>query len=1291
MPPKSIQKEFLCRGMALSLPPDAKAELKHKYLQNIRVTSDGVLESRPRLQDFLDLGASSDLVHSIRKLIDKASGNSNYIIGAGEKLFSGNVSPLNEIANGFSGRPLSIVNFRPEEAIETYAYISDENKMLKLSANDVLAGIGLDAPTKPVGYTFEGTARKVLDAITAATEPTWTVTNGAKSVITRINTTISQVIADGVLPNFVSIIPTTFNSAIQPGAILTIDSNDEYVESVIPTGLAAGVTTIAGISYEAGTSGICHITLGTPVTEIYRNSILLLNASEYVRVLEVTKGNDGIPVIKTSTTGTFAVGNSVQGFASFRIETSNTYTAGDVIFADALKDTIAAASISDLTKVANYDLTFADGEPLSENSIVHISLRASNPSNISEIQIQIAFDTGFLDYIYYAVSPNFLTSNVSQEATAPVTLQSALQKTDILNAARFRELNPRMMYGVDSLYEQYGYYPEQYNQIASRDTSETALGSLAWSEIAIPISKFTRVGSDPSKSRKDIKAIRVSINALDAVEVTIDSIWVGGASGLDSVGSSEQALLPYNYVYRFRHPATKNISNWSPPIREGLLVKRSGITISIPANALPVDYKVDIARIGGQVNDFRMLASIFNDGSTFTDNISDDLIVDNQAIARASTEFSIGDFDYFRPFAILDTPKSGICNVVGTELTVTSGDNLDLSYPRGTQILVDGNLTSFYSNPSSATKVSLEKNLDTLIGVKFEIREPLLTGKPLPIMAGTYKGVIFGAGDVNAAGTVYWLDPNSPDTMSDVNKIEVSTPSEPIMAIVIYDDFVFIYTTKRSYTLTAFNSNGYLDFSPRENANSGGIISRYGVCVARAAIYQLSDDGIYRSEGVGNPQSITDTDLHSLFPHNGIAPQAISINGAIFYPPDYSHIDDMRLYSTEDHIFWRFLDIEGKYVCLVYDTRLEGWVSLDTFSDNIVGAIYKEEDEDSITILVGQEGIVKQYGDGSSDDDEILSAVVPFTEDLGDFRSLKQFYEIAIDAIVGDSPIGNALTIRTRLNNLDIVIPDFIFPDNTNRDIVIQNINNGQGQIARNISQLLFWPLDAGTKLYRESIYYTPYNAEIITNKNQEFGDDLMYDKFWQGIIIDADTFGEDKELKFYDDDMILKATITINHSERKIKSYSFDIPFISHKITRGSTDNIEWVPYKEQYVFDREPELAKVWESQFTSFGANGFKQLKSPTISVASTSDVILKLTLDNETLPDYTIPNTGGVKKSYEFHIAPRKWRLLKLRLESTSPFRFYKNDLEINIREWNSQNDFQAIKPFGTSDNETGVQI
>lgn len=1307
---KNYQKEFACKGMALSLPIDANpntliktgnafvnsgSDFKHKFLQNIRVTSDGIIESRPRLTNVFDITGSTSDVHSIKKLTDKASGNINYIVGSGTNINTGNASPLAIKSTGYSGLPLSIVDFRPDASIEAYAYIADKNKICKISASNIISEIGITAPTQALTWQVAEPAKKILANITAANYTDWTVTNGVTASESRINTTVDVYLADAVLPNFVSIIPTAFTSDIQAGAILTINGTDKIVEDVIASGLGVGVATIAAISYESGTTGNCSITLSSPVTEIFRNSLLLLNGTEWVRCIDIVRGANDIPVVKTSTIGTFAAGNTISGSPSFRVYATASFAHGNTIVAEDLKNSVTAAGISNLTLNGTFDLSTANGLPLDDSALFHCSLKVSNPADITEIQVQFAFDTGYVDYYYYSINPNFLTSSANQSISSVAAIQQALQRQQILQEQARQSAQLHL----------YGRHPELDNSgldifsgdslgggIGGSAVTQTNLGSNVWTEVIVPFNKFTRVGADDSKSRNNVASLRVSISALNPVVVSIDSIWVGGASGIDSSSATATSLLDYNYVWRYRDPTTRAISNWSPPLRNGLQVKKDRIKLTIPTNANPVTWKIDIARIGGTINDFRILASILNDSSTFTDNIADNIIAPNDTAARNSSEFSIGDFDFFKPFAVLDTPKLGTCNIIGTELSITAGDTLDVSYPRGTEISVDGRLTSFYSNPSSTTKVSLEDNLGTLTGVKFEIKEPLLTGKPLPIIAGPFgegfEGlVIFGAGYTNAPGTLYWLDPESPDTMSDLNSREITSPTEPIMNIVIYDSYAFAYTTKRSFTISpSQDSNGLLTFIARENANSKGLFARKGICVSRQYIYQIFDDGIYRSEGVGNPVSITDADMHGLFPHNGLLPKVITFVDKTIYPPDFTKPDEMFLTSTEDHIFWRFVDTNNNQACLVFDTRLEGWISYDTFINNKVGVVYKVEGEGETDILVGQIGKVAKFSSAASTEDTLQSIVTTFADDLGDFRFLKQWSELIVNA-----KNGTGLTVLTSIDNGTNIVATTNLAANALRDLNIINLNSGVGFKSKNLCNEYVWSLSAGVELYKEALYFLPLGDVIVDRRTDlAIDEDTLRDKFWQGVIIEADTFAQDKTLIFLDDFELPQAILVINHGNRRVASYSFDRPFIAHKIYCSSFDGLPWIPYLIQYKFDVEPELAKVWQSQITSFGLNGFKQIKLPRITISSITDVILTVNFDGE-LITYTIPSTGGDKLRYDFTIAARKWKLISFRLESSSGFRLYKDDSEIQIREWNSQSDFQVIKPFGDDSNKTEVRI
>src|SRR5689334_21177646 len=118
---KVDSQKMICNGMVLNLAVDLKPAGKFNFLQNIRINTEGVLESRPRISAFLSLSpAIDDVPHTIKTIINKINGGINRIVGIDTEIYTGNGAVLVPKVTGFSGNPLSIVDFRPEEAIESH-------------------------------------------------------------------------------------------------------------------------------------------------------------------------------------------------------------------------------------------------------------------------------------------------------------------------------------------------------------------------------------------------------------------------------------------------------------------------------------------------------------------------------------------------------------------------------------------------------------------------------------------------------------------------------------------------------------------------------------------------------------------------------------------------------------------------------------------------------------------------------------------------------------------------------------------------------------------------------------------------------------------------------------------------------------------------------------------------------------------------------------------------------------------------------------------------------------------
>lgn len=1298
--------KFLCDGFVLSVANDLPVKGKMNLLQNTRIYTEGILESRPFLDSYLTLTGEPALVpHSIKAILNKANTTFNRIAGAGTKLFTGNGVALAQKSTGFSGKPLSIVDFRPEQSVESYAYIADENKFVKISVSDTLSDVGITSPPKPVVWKIGAPNRKVVDKIDTGSGAAWnniTGTAGAPTEINRVNTTITKYLADGTLPNFASIVPASFTPDIQKDAIVTLNaSEDVIVEQVLPAALNTGVATITKIVYDSGSTGACTIVLSVSSPLIVRDSILLLGGTEYVRVTDVTRDGNNIPSIRTSTVGTFAATNTVSGAASFRFYATVGYAAGNTITGKYIKTAISVAGISSITRTFNTDLLNTGTKPLTLDDIFHISLLISSIANITEIQIQLNISstgTAFEEnYYFFSITPNFFTGLADQTSSALSVLQQAQQRNALLQ-------QQRQIFDVKfspNLREDYLRDPGDEIPSLGNNLDQTALGDLQWTEVEIPLKEFKRVGTDNSRSLKDVNAIRISVNASAAVDVSIDSLWVGGADGLETIS---QGFLPYNYVWRLRDPATRTRSNWSPPLRDGIKISRGRIVLTFPdafAN-YSHNFKIDIARFGGSLNEFLIVGSIANDNSEYTDTSSDRIIADNDLAGRYAGQGSENAvFDFFKPFAILDTPKKGTCAVTGTTWKWTTGDKLNITYPRGVQIVINGIANKFYTNPSDTETVELERDMGALTGVAFEIEAPLLTGQPLPVIAGpigqgNFGLFILGIGDKNAAGTLYWLDGNSPDTMSDVNRTEITSPSKPLVGLVIYDGYAQLYSTSRSFTIgPSINSDGRVIFLARENANSRGLFSRWAIDVGPSHIFFLSEnaDGIYRVQGNGNPECITSAGFNSLFVVNEKAPTAITlIDGTIIYPPDFTAIEDLRIFCTNDFMFFRFKDTHAQYVQLVFDLKLNNFISYDIFPSNIIGATYKEELENDIQILAGIAGGIGRYSSTGTFEALTRTKITPFAFDGGDTRIVKEFNEEVISADQGT----DGFSFRNyydngNTNDAQIDVLGSVSHKRQQFITKLEGLTIDQGKNAQNITTIFSWPIKSGVKLYEEIFYYSIKGDKIDDRIGDLENAGSIGAKLWQGVVIQADTFGIDKTLKYYDDKNVLRVTLVINHNGEQTISYGFDQPFISHTIRRTSSDDKLWIPIVEAYVTDAEPEAAKIWEGEFNTSELTGLITIKRIAVAYRSTQASIIRLFFDDDTNQVYSLPSSAGKWKKYFFYTTAKKWQSCKWRIDSTEDIRIYKKGCEVWMKSYNSQQGFNPVQPFGGISNISDVMI
>jgi hypothetical protein len=131
--------------------------------------------------------------------------------------------------------------------------------------------------------------------------------------------------------------------------------------------------------------------------------------------------------------------------------------------------------------------------------------------------------------------------------------------------------------------------------------------------------------------------------------------------------------------------------------RSGFETSRNRIVLTPTVSSDAQVTKIDIVRIGGTLNELHIIGTMPNSG-TFNDDFPDDVATAGQAISMQDV------LNLAQPFPVLDIPRTGTCDVKGTEVTWVSGDKFNVAAMKDSQVLINNVPYNLYTNPSSDQK-----------------------------------------------------------------------------------------------------------------------------------------------------------------------------------------------------------------------------------------------------------------------------------------------------------------------------------------------------------------------------------------------------------------------------------------------------------------------------------------------------------------------------------------------------------------------------------------------------------
>ncbi len=802
------------------------------------------------------------------------------------------------------------------------------------------------------------------------------------------------------------------------------------------------------------------------------------------------------------------------------------------------------------------------------------------------------------------------------------------------------------------------------------------------------------------------------------------------AYGANNANGPDIGNSPNGYIYAIRgrsEPIT-NTGGWSnlgPAVRmvnalvpsstPGASHAPANIVITIPQAHMDRQVRwFDVFRWGGSLPVWKYIGSCDNiAGNTVTDPFPD------SAIANAEE----ADLDDNPPFVSLSISVSGNCTVVpqgtglGAQVIITSAGITIPSYsaagpapyyPAGTPVSIGGLNFTLYASPAAPTifEVLEDPPVATTYNSEFTFNSPEVVHQPVPCVWGPFGGgvtgiFVFACGDPGRPGSIYWTKGNHVESHPGANVLDITSASEKLMNGCIYNGTSYVFSIKRMFAM--YPTLGQIsDFSALEVPNSKGLFARWGICTTPQGIAFVGKDGIYLTTGGGAPVNLTDPDFYPFFPHEGDTESSFqTVDGTegatlVLVLPDFTKPETFRLSYGDGFLYFDYMNVVGNMATLVYSFSDNGWFP-DDYNPQITCRYYEDvqNDTDGLTwkkIVMGTTtGKVVEYGGGADVSGPVACQIRTGSKFGGDDRSRKLWGDVWLEATGNSQPILVTLGFDKYTNRTATQV----IGTSSSENIETIDINGGLGQYARDIGLDLFWsqtgtvdnPLIPVIFKWQPSFLTRP---ELISLRKTDF-DTGGYDgdKWWQGVIIDADTLGRTITLNIETDTGGVVTQLQINHTGRQAIPYSFRAPFFGHMARVGLANPGDfWRCYGLQWRWEPMPELATSWITQPTALDLQGYIYHRDAYFAMIANADVQWTITVDNLDY-DYTVPNTFGLYDRPYIVLQPMKGRAVsKYKAISSCPFRVFKYDLEVRAKQWGSPGPFLSIKPFGDRSRDVG---
>ena len=1131
---------ILTGGMNLVKPPDLLTEGEYCYLQNVRRQLNGRISGRPTSSSALFTLPSAP--NTIVRMNDTSPNGpvAGYVHLIGTKIAPAHIPipPVpaslycdgTEAASGFSGDPLAILPFGPNQSVQPWAYVGDSSQSVTIAAT---------------GQSCTGMVKVRSDGLTYKTgieEP---------QVPPVVGTSSTQTTGIDTLPN--TAMPWTNrlgqNVNWNYGGTETDSSTDPIIIATPIAGstltlAVTGTATVNGATHAPGDSG--------PNTSGYPGLYLLGGGPAKIVLGAFTDGSgnviasSGNPsagyIYNVGAAATFTVpqgavqlqvGVDSQG-GHFAANAPGSFTVNWTLLTPVVTNNlstfgIVTAYIWDNTQSGDGGSAGADydwknpsdgGSAIAETADTAAVVTTNN-------SLLIDYPTPGNDL----QAPEWTTLNSDGTVAGAVQLYSAPLYTN----QRFSEFHANLVgafyvpkagaynFFIDNMYVvMFGVGGGATSSNGSGDylgTTNPFYGQTMTVISGLPLMAVCNwAGSNQTQ-------VTVTFPFAGVYPFELDwAYWYQdegrnprqfGVLASPTPGASVANIPPLagfrvnsQYWCKYRSSATGAQSNESP----GSVIQVSPTlanSVSSPWSPDPQVDKVDYYRQDQGLANPTYVATGPNDNAVMggfntpiVDTLTDLAVAANQIMQT----------DDFEPFPSIDTPKAGIVNVVGGTITWVSGDQFDERWLPGTLILI-GSPTqiaySLYQRPISATQMYIPE-MPSGNGLVYNIAQPILAQQPMPSMWGPDAfGYMHACGDPNQAGAYLWTKAYNPDSAPDTNRLLLTSPSEPLMGGDLINGISMVFSPLRAWLMypnfadaqaTTEGTTG-TPWTPVLSVTTRGLFIRNCLCsLGGKGIVFRAVDGICITAG-GGEKSLTDEQLFNLFPHEGLTPQPVTIGPYTVYPPNDG--DPQTLSYQNGYIYYDYTGSDGNPHTLVFDEAAKGW-SVDvgspvfTCHGSDYGASSGNPVSDTAVGCVDNTVRVLQSGGSESAD----SVVATGADNAGDARALKRVGDVFVKALIESlNPVALAFYSDQYATSVSSLSPVSLTGSGTLASYIVDGA--GAAIDVADLEMILSWPTAAGNELDLWQPVLMPLPAAILSRRT----DGIAVGRGYQHVYLVNATF----------------------------------------------------------------------------------------------------------------------------------------------------------------------------------------